>query len=130
MASMAEAGSGHFYFIEQALQIPDYLTSELGEILATVARSARVRIAAPPSIRIDCINGLPTSDGAFDLGDLAEGSTIDLCFSLEIPETFEGPLALQATLAWTDLDGREQTTIAEAAVAASDGTSSLKGRMQ
>ncbi len=125
MAGMAEAGSGPFYFIEQARQIPDFLTSELGEILATVARSARVRIAAPQPIRIDCINGLPTSDEAFDLGDLAEGSMIDLCFALEIPETFEGPLALQATVAWTDLNGQEQTTVEDAAVAASDGTSLL-----
>ncbi len=30
---------------------------------------------------------------------------------------------MQATLAWTDLDGQEQTTVAEAAVVASDGTS-------
>lgn len=125
MAGMAESGSGHFYFIEQARQISDFLISELGEILATVARSASVRITAPQSIRIDCINGLPTSHEAFDLGDLADGSTIDLCFALEIPETFEGPLALQATLAWTDLDGQEQATVVEATVAASDGTSLL-----
>ncbi|MCI0839806.1 MAG: hypothetical protein J4O00_09290, partial [Chloroflexi bacterium] len=39
--------------------------------------------------------------------------------------TFEGPLALRAALAWTDLDGQEQTTVDEAAVAASDGTSLL-----
>ena len=123
MAGIAEAGSGHFYFIEQARQIPDFLTSELGEILATVARSASVRIAAPQSIRIDCINELPTSHEAFDLGDLAEGSTIDLCFALEIPETFEGPLTLQAPLAWTALDGRGQTTVEGAAVAARGGPS-------
>jgi len=123
MAGMAEAGSGHFYFIEQARQIPDFLTSELGEILATAARSARVRITAPQAIRIDCINGLPTLDEAFDLGDLAEGSTIDLCFALGIPESFEGPLPLHATLVWTDLDGKEQTTVEEAAVTAGDGVS-------
>lgn len=125
MAGMSEAGSGHFYFIEHARQIPDFLTSELGEILATVARSARVRIAAPQPIHIDCINGLPTLDEAFDLGDLAEGSTIDLCFALGIPESFERLLPLHATLAWVDLDGKEQTMAEEAAVAASDGTSPL-----
>ena len=38
MAGIATHGGGHFYFIEQAQQIPDLLASELGEVLDVVAR--------------------------------------------------------------------------------------------
>ena len=37
LQQMADAGAGHFYFIERAEQIPDLLASELGETLEVVA---------------------------------------------------------------------------------------------
>ncbi|MGQ0714871.1 MAG: vWA domain-containing protein [Gemmatimonadaceae bacterium] len=45
LRDMARAGQGHFYFIETAAQIPDLLTSEVGEALDVVARRAVLRIA-------------------------------------------------------------------------------------
>ena len=38
LARLATQGGGHFYFIEQARQIPDFFASELGEALEVTAR--------------------------------------------------------------------------------------------
>ena len=37
LSRIATEGGGHFYFIEQAQQIPDFFASELGETLEVVA---------------------------------------------------------------------------------------------
>lgn len=44
MQRLATDGGGHFYFIEHPAQIPDILTSELGDALDVVARDARLVI--------------------------------------------------------------------------------------
>jgi Ca-activated chloride channel family protein len=45
MSKLAVEGGGHFYFIEQLAQIPDFFTSELGEALDIVARDAQLVIS-------------------------------------------------------------------------------------
>src|SRR5688572_5302710 len=50
MTQMAHAGGGNAYFIEQAAQIADLLTSELGEALEIVARRAAVELDLPAGV--------------------------------------------------------------------------------
>ena len=52
LAAMARAGGGHFYYIRTAAQIPDFLTSELGETLEVVARDVRVELSAPEGVSL------------------------------------------------------------------------------
>jgi Ca-activated chloride channel family protein len=52
LAAMATAGGGHFYYIETAAQIADFLMSELGEMLEVVARDVRVDLVAPEAVSL------------------------------------------------------------------------------
>lgn len=52
LAAMARSGGGHFYYIQSAAQIADYLTSELGETLEVVARDVRVDVSAPEAVSL------------------------------------------------------------------------------
>ena len=53
LTSIAADGGGHFYFIEQPAQIPDFFASELGEVLDVVARDVVFEVAAGPGVRVD-----------------------------------------------------------------------------
>ena len=84
MSRLATEGGGHFYYIEQPAQIPDFLTSELGEALEVVARDARLVIAGGPGVEIGCLNEFPveTMQGAAGtdvhvrLGDLVSAQEL------------------------------------------------------
>ena len=51
LQQMADAGGGHFYFIERAVQIPDLFASELGEALEVVASGVTLTIETPNGLR-------------------------------------------------------------------------------
>ncbi len=51
LRGMADASGGRFYFIERPAQIPDLLTSELGELLQVVARDACLTLQLPKGSR-------------------------------------------------------------------------------
>lgn len=81
LQSMADAGGGHFYFIERSEQITDLIASEVGELLEIVARDAAIEITAPDGLRIR-----PLSPFRFDqqgnrsilyLGDLVAGQHVE-----------------------------------------------------
>jgi Ca-activated chloride channel family protein len=86
---MADAAGGHFYFIEQPAQIPDLLTSELGELLEVVAREACLTLRLPTGVEAAPL-------GAFDfvktdtgirvlLGDLVSGQELAVVVALRFP---------------------------------------------
>ena len=52
LQSMADAGGGHFYFIENAAQIQDHIATEVGELLAVVARDVTLEVTAPETISV------------------------------------------------------------------------------
>ncbi|MEO8678618.1 MAG: VWA domain-containing protein [Vicinamibacterales bacterium] len=60
LSSLATEGGGHFYFIEKAQQIPDFLASELGETLEVVAREVAFEVACDPGIEAAVLNGWPS----------------------------------------------------------------------
>lgn len=57
MSRLATDGGGHFYFIEQPAQIPDILTSELGDALDIVARDARLVLRGGAGIEVRPLTG-------------------------------------------------------------------------
>jgi Ca-activated chloride channel homolog len=100
LQQMADAGSGHFYFIERAVQIPDLFASELGETLEVVASSVTLTIETPEPLRVEVLNqfaavrqpGLLT----IQLGDLVSGQELAVVARLEFPNGQEGT-AIAAT---------------------------------
>ena len=82
LTSIATHGGGHFYFIEQAGQIADFLASELGEVLDVVARDAVFEVSAGPGVDVTVLNGLPVerADGLtrVRLGDLVAEQEVTL----------------------------------------------------
>ena len=59
LQALADAGGGHFYYIADAPQIRDAITSEVGETLEVVARNVDLEITARDDIRIEPISPYP-----------------------------------------------------------------------
>jgi Ca-activated chloride channel homolog len=59
LQSMADAGGGHFYFIENASQIQDHIATEVGELLAVVARDAVLELTAPDGLEVAALSPYP-----------------------------------------------------------------------
>jgi Ca-activated chloride channel family protein len=102
VSGMAEAGNGHFYYVERPEQIPDYLSSELGELLSLAARSATLGVVVSRAARIHNLNDLPLLGALYQLGDLSEGSTIDLCFALDVAPGTQDPVDIEVILTWLE----------------------------
>jgi Ca-activated chloride channel family protein len=82
LSRMATEGGGHFYFIQNAKQIPDLFASELGETLEVVARDVVFEVTCDPGVEAMAINDLPaqTAEGRLQvrLGDLVADQEITL----------------------------------------------------
>lgn len=87
---MAVAGGGNFYFIQDPRQIPDFLTSELGEALEVVVRGARIVVEADEGMIIEPMtpvterirrNGLHE----FALGDLVSRQKVECLLRVNFP---------------------------------------------
>jgi len=105
---MADAAGGHFYFIEQPAQIPDLLTSELGELLAVVARDANLTLQLPKGVEaapLGAFDFVTTEAGIrIALGDMVSGQELAVVIALKFPAGQEGDtMALQVSL--TDRNG-------------------------
>lgn len=107
LEAIATSSRGHSYNVETAVQIPDILTSELGEALETVARDVVVRVrpslsaGVGPTFRsglsgsggtvtIKTLNRYPLTthgDGSasLQLGDLTARQEVALVFRLKFP---------------------------------------------
>ena len=111
MSRLATEGGGHFYFIEQPAQIPDILTSELGEALEVVARDARLVVAGGPGVDVACLNPFPAdvqagADGPemhIRLGDLVSAQELTLILAVRCPAGSVGDAA-RTTLRLSDRD--------------------------
>jgi Ca-activated chloride channel family protein len=87
MSRLATEGGGHFYYIEDPAQIPDFFTSELGEALEVVARDARLVIGGGPGIHVGCLNDFPVESVEpgnlhIRLGDLVSDQQITLVVAI------------------------------------------------
>lgn len=110
LRDMAEAGQGHFYFIETPGQIPDLLASEVGEALDVVARHATLRVALPTGASAECLNRYRQvrvqgdNELHVQLGDLVSAQRVELVIRLVMPTGALGD-ALGADFWLSDADG-------------------------
>jgi Ca-activated chloride channel family protein len=105
---IALAGGGNFYFIEQARQIPDFLTSELGEILEVVARDVAIEVESATGVVVRALSEAreDSRDGAwrFGLGDLVSGQEMEVVLHVNFPLGKVGE-GVHATISIRDRDG-------------------------
>jgi Ca-activated chloride channel family protein len=89
MQLIAEHGGGNFYYIEDARQIPDYITSEVGEALDVVARGVVIEISGPPHLQVDALGVMPverrTDRTLIQLPDLVSGQELSVVLRLTFP---------------------------------------------
>jgi len=89
LQALADAGGGHFYYIADAPQIRDAITSEVGETLETVARDVALEITARDTLRIDAISPyrLTTSGNrtTVALGDMVSEQVVEVVLRLSFP---------------------------------------------
>ncbi|MEY4636232.1 MAG: Family ership [Acidobacteriota bacterium] len=86
LSRLATEGGGHFYFIENARQIPDLFASELGDTLEVVAREVVFEVACDPGVEAMILNELPSgqADGwlRVQCGDLVADQELVLIVAL------------------------------------------------
>jgi Ca-activated chloride channel family protein len=90
LQQMADAGAGHFYFIKDAVQIPDLFASELGETLEIVASGVTLTIKTPSGLDAHVLNEFAAAREAgrltVQLGDLVSGQELSVVARLEFPK--------------------------------------------
>jgi Ca-activated chloride channel family protein len=106
--SMAVAGGGHAYFIEQEVQIRDFITSAVGEALDIVARDVRLEVSVPDGVVVEPMGLFTTStDGdraVVEIGDLVSGQRLELVLRLNFPHGDIGR-SMRATFRLRDAEG-------------------------
>jgi Mg-chelatase subunit ChlD len=111
MSSMGRAGGGQGYFIRQARQIGDLLTSELGETLEVVARNAVLSIALPDEAELEVLSDFDVRDeegtAEVRLGNLVSGQSVTVVLKLRLPLGIEGQRASLEVAVKADGDALE-----------------------
>ncbi|MDP2322038.1 MAG: VWA domain-containing protein [Acidobacteriota bacterium] len=86
LSRLATEGGGHFYFIENARQIPDLFASELGDTLEVVAREVVFEVSCDPGVEATILNALPSEQAAGRLrvqcGDLVADQELVLIVAI------------------------------------------------
>ena len=102
-----DAGGGHSYYIEDAVQIPDFLTSELGETLEIVARDAALRFMVPAGVEARLLNRFRFEHSGeslrIELGDMVSGEEVSIVVELRFPVGNNGDI-LAAGVSMCDRD--------------------------
>jgi Ca-activated chloride channel family protein len=82
LRDMAHEGGGNFYFLENARQIPDLITSELGEALEVVMPRAVIEMEVPRGGDAEVLNHFRSSTGdnmlRVELGDVVSSQEVDV----------------------------------------------------
>jgi len=108
LSRLATDGGGHFYFVEQARQIPDFLASELGEALEIVSRDAVFEIACGPGVEAGLVNNLPVQEAQgrlrVRLGDLVADQEVTLIVAVAVkqPQAVGANVAVQCRVSDRD----------------------------
>lgn len=128
LRDMAHEGGGNFYYLENARQIPDLITSELGEALEVVIPGAAIVIELPNLADAEVLNRFRSSKEGnslrIELGDVVSSQEVEVLVRVNFPrgETGAG-VAMSAHLVadagaaissaecvWTYADHRENDT--------------------
>ena len=116
LQGIADAGGGHFYFIDRPSQIPNYFQGELGEMLTTVAREMTLEIGLPAGVAAEVLNEVPHDQGRGKLrlllGDAHAGEARTFVLKLDLPAHPIGRhLSLPFTLHYHDVQGQRVVTV-------------------
>ncbi|MEP7065672.1 MAG: VWA domain-containing protein [Gemmatimonadota bacterium] len=99
LAGLADAGGGHFYYLERPEQIPELIASEVGEALEVVMRNAVVEVKLPPGVTGHALSLLrsrsrKSESGRVTLsvhpGDLVSGQELEVMIRLSFPTGSDG----------------------------------------
>ena len=105
---MADAGGGNFQFIESAVQIADFVASEVGEALAIAVREVVLVVEAGEGAVVESLNDFPCrKDGTawrIQIGSLFGGQSIQPVVGVTFPEGEAGN-AHDVTVRLEDADG-------------------------
>lgn len=117
--SLAEAGGGNFYFIEQARQIPEFFAGELGELLTVVAEQAVLTVTLPPTVRGDLLNDYPAERGGktftIEVGAISAGEEKTILLALRCRGARpDAALPLAISLRYRETSGEVVTATAPA----------------
>ncbi len=108
LQDLADAGGGHFYYIADAPQIRDAITSEVGETLEIVARDVALEVTARDEIRVEPLSPYRvTGRGGrtvVAIGDLGSEQVVEVVLRLSFPYGDLGRDA-GAVVTLTDRDG-------------------------
>ncbi len=90
LRDMAHEGGGNFYYLENARQIPDLITSELGETLEVVFPRAAIEIEIPRGGDAEVLNRFRSSTGdnllRIELGDVVSGQEVEVLVRMNFPQ--------------------------------------------
>ena len=89
LQAMATAGGGNFYYIADARQITDYITSEVGEALDVVARNVTLDVETPEGVVVESLSPFAfDQDGArtvVNIGSLVAEQVVQIVLRLNFP---------------------------------------------
>lgn len=89
LRDMAHEGGGNFYFIDSAAQIADILTSELGETLETVVRSAAMDVTLPEGADAEVLSRFRSNQRRgnlrIELGNLISAQQLQVVVAVKFP---------------------------------------------
>jgi Ca-activated chloride channel homolog len=98
LRDMAHEGGGNFYFLENARQIPDLITSELGEALEVVIPNAAIELQLPHRADAEVLNrfrsSLTGTTVRIELGDVVSAQEVEVIVRVNFPHGEEGSRAV------------------------------------
>lgn len=97
LRDMAHEGGGNFYYLENSQQIPDLITSELGETLEVVIPRAAIEIEISQRADAEVLNRFRSSTGdnllRVELGDVVSGQEVEVLARMNFPRGEPGQRA-------------------------------------
>jgi Ca-activated chloride channel family protein len=116
MTQLADAGTGNFYFLEQAGALDAVLRGELRSARTTVASGLAVTLSPTPGVEVLDVAGLPLERGVgavtFRPGALFAGQERRLWITYRVPTSGDGASLGQVDVAWTDADRPRRLALA------------------
>jgi Ca-activated chloride channel family protein len=91
LRDIATEGGGNFYFVQRAEQIPDLVTSELGEALEVVMPRAELTLTLPRGAEATVVNRFRSrrsqgrTGNTIELGDLVSAQELDVVIRVKFP---------------------------------------------
>ncbi len=114
MTSLAENGSGNYYFIESPDKIPAIFDQELKGLLSVVAQNMDLELVLPEGVQVDKVFGYPykVEKGVLkiDFRDIFSEDTKGVLVRFSLSQPVKASYLFSSTLRFTDAQtGKEKT---------------------